>query len=69
MLRKIVVRNKSSSELGIMLEPWTNREDVEPGSTIEVVGDFVDEEVIIDVGNENFISIWSPPRSIIRKVG
>jgi ribosomal protein L14E/L6E/L27E len=50
-------------ELGIMLEPWTDREDIKPGTVIVIEGRFSDEELTIDIGDENFVSIWSPPGS------
>ena len=68
MMKKIFIRNKSTSELGVMLEPWTSREDIDPGQAIEVTGDFSDKELVVDVGDENFISVWAPPGSTIKKV-
>ena len=63
MLRKIVIRNKSMEELGVMLEPWTDREDIKPGNEIVIEGKFADNELVIDIGDDSFISIWSPPGS------
>jgi hypothetical protein len=65
-MKKLVIRNKSNAELSVMLEPWTPREDVEPGGTIEIIGDFSDEELIVDIGDDNFVSVWSPPASAIK---
>lgn len=64
-LKKVVIRNMSGLELGVMLEPWTDREDVAPGGQIVVEGEFSDGDIVIDIGDENFISIWSPPGSSI----
>lgn len=61
MLKRIVIRNKSKEELGIMLEPWTDREDVASGLSLILEVDFSDEELVIDVGDDTFLSIWSPP--------
>jgi len=43
-----------------MLEPWTDREDVSPNGTIAIEAAFVDDEIIIDVGDANFLSLWVP---------
>lgn len=60
-MKRIVIRNTSTAELGIMLEPWTDRENIEPGGTVALEGNFDDEEVTIDFGDESFLSIWCPP--------
>ena len=62
-MQRIVIRNTSREELGVMLEPWTDREDVEAGASINIVGDFADGEITIDFGDEHFLSIWCPPGS------
>jgi hypothetical protein len=64
MVRRITIKNKSSVELGIMLEPWTDREDIKPGGAVVVEGEFSDEELTIDFGDDAFISIWCPPGSV-----
>ena len=66
-MRRLVIRNTSDAELGVMLEPWTDREDVEAGSRAVVEGDFTDDEVIIDFGAESFLSVWCPPGCTLRK--
>ena len=66
MIKKIVIRNKSTAELGVMLEPWTDREDIGPEGQIMIEGEFSDGEIIIDLFDENFISVWSPPGSTVR---
>jgi hypothetical protein len=68
MIKKIVIRNKSSSELGVMLEPWTTKDDIGAGNILEIAGNFVDDEIVIDVFSDNFVSVWSPPGSTITKV-
>jgi hypothetical protein len=65
MIKRIVVRNASKLELGVMLEPWTDREDIEPEGEIVISGDFSDSELVIDIGDDNFVSVWSPPGSSI----
>lgn len=65
MIYRIVIRNKSSSELGVMLEPWTDREDVPAGMQVVINGEFSDNEILIDVSDDNFVSIWSPPGSTV----
>lgn len=60
-MRRLVIRNASDAELGVMLEPWTDREDVQAGGQVTLEGEFADDEVIIDFGNENFLSVWCPP--------
>lgn len=66
MVRKVIIRNKSGCKLGLMLEPWTDRGEVEDCSEVAVEGDFADEEeIIIDVYDGNFLSIWVPPASKI----
>ena len=66
MIRKIIIRNKSILELGVMLEPWTDRDDVSPGGQIVIEANFSDNDLIIDFGDDNFLSIWSPPESTIK---
>ncbi len=66
MIKKIIIRNKSKSELGVMLEPWTDREDIDPNGQLTVEAEFSEDELIIDVGDDNFLSIWSPPGSTIK---
>ena len=66
-MRRLVIRNTSDAELGVMLEPWTDREDVEAGGQVAVEGEFADDEVMIDFGNENFLSIWCPPGCKLRR--
>ncbi len=60
-MKRLIIRNKSGMELGIMLEPSTEREDVDIGHVLIVEGEFIDDELIIDIGDENFVSVWSPP--------
>ncbi|MDQ3079536.1 MAG: hypothetical protein M3R03_06005 [Pseudomonadota bacterium] len=60
-MRRIVIRKTSSADLGVMLEPWTDREDVEVGATVNIEGDFADGEITVDFGDENFLSVWCPP--------
>ena len=67
-MRRIVIRNQSSVELGVMLEPSTEREDVEAGGTLTLTGDFAEDEIMIDFADENFLSIWSPTRCIMSKL-
>ncbi|TFZ57597.1 MULTISPECIES: hypothetical protein [Methylobacteriaceae] len=63
-MRRLVIRNVSSVELGLMLEPWTDREDLKPGGEITIEGNFSDDdELILDFCDKNFISIWTPPDS------
>lgn len=66
-MQRIVIRNTSNSELEVMLEPWTDREDVQAGAQVTVEGEFSDDELIIDFGDENFLSIWCPPGCVLRK--
>ena len=68
MVRRIIIRNKSRSELGVMLEPWTNREDLEPKGQLIIEADFSDDDLIIDFGDDSFLSIWSPPGSTIKSL-
>ncbi len=68
-MRRVVIRNTSSAELGVMLEPWTDREDVEAGGQLTVEGDFSDDEIIIDFGDDSFLSIWCPPGCKLRRQG
>jgi hypothetical protein len=67
-MRRLVIRNASTTELGVMLEPWTDREDVEAGARVVVEGEFADDEVIIDFGDESFLSVWCPPGCKLRKL-
>jgi hypothetical protein len=66
-MRRLVIRNTSDVELGVMLEPWTDRHDVEAGGQVTIEGEFEDDELIIDVGSENFLSVWCPPGCQLRK--
>lgn len=66
MVSKIIIRNRSGRELSLMLEPWTDQDTVADGNESAVEGDFTDEEeIIIDIYEDNFLSIWSPPASKI----
>jgi hypothetical protein len=66
MVRRIIIRNKSGRELSLMLEPWTDQSTVGSGTEAIVEGDFTgEEEITIDVYEDNFLSIWSPPASKI----
>lgn len=67
-MRRVVIRNTSRAELGVMLEPWTDRENVKPGGSVAVEGDFSDDEITIDHGEDNFLSIWCPPGCKLRKI-
>lgn len=60
-MRRMVIRNTSKAELGVMLEPSTDRKDVEAGGTLTIEGNFADEDVTIDFGDESFLSVWCPP--------
>jgi hypothetical protein len=60
-MKRLIIRNKSGMELGVMLEPSTEREDVDSGHALIIEGEFIDDELIIDIGDENFVSVWSPP--------
>ena len=51
-----------------MLEPWTTKDDIGAGNILEIAGNFVDDEIVIDVFSDNFVSVWSPPGSTITKV-
>lgn len=66
-MRRLIINNQSSAELGIMLEPWCDREDVEAGGRVTIEGDFADDELMIDFGAENFVSVWTPPGCKLRK--
>jgi hypothetical protein len=50
-----------------MLEPWTDREDAAPGESLFVEGKFSEGEVTIDYFDENFLSVWCPPGTTLRK--
>ncbi|WP_422059188.1 hypothetical protein [Sphingopyxis sp.] len=67
MIKKIVIKNRSLSQLGVMLEPWTNREDADPEQEIVIEANFSEEDLIIEFFDENFISIWSPPKAKISR--
>ncbi|CAA9386264.1 MAG: hypothetical protein AVDCRST_MAG93-9473 [uncultured Chloroflexia bacterium] len=67
-MRRLVIKNASSTELGVMLEPWCDREDVAAGGQVTIEGDFSDEELVIDFGNESFLSVWTPPGCMLRKI-
>ncbi len=62
-MRKVIIRNKSSVELGVMIEPWCNRCDVQPGEEASIDGKDWDEDIIVDVFDESFVSVWGPPGS------
>lgn len=66
-MRRLIIRNTSDTDLGVMLEPWTDREDVEPGGQVTLEGEFGDDELVLDFGGDSFISIWSPPGCKLRK--
>jgi len=63
----MVIKNTSRDELGVMLEPWCDREDLAVGEQVTIEGYFADDELVIDFGNESFLSIWTPPGCKLRK--
>ena len=66
-MRRLVIKNASSTELGVMLEPWCDREDVETGGQVMIEGDFAEEELVIDFHDESFLSVWTPGGCKLRK--
>jgi hypothetical protein len=66
-MRRIVICNRSEAELGVRLEPWTDREDAAPGESIVVEGKFSDDEIGIDFFGDSFLSIWCPVGTTLRK--
>jgi hypothetical protein len=65
-MRRFFIRNTSGTELGVMLEPWTDREDVEVGGRVLIEGEFADK-VIVEFGEESFLSVLCPPGCTLRK--
>ena len=66
-MRRVIIRNKSGAELGVMLEPSTDREDIEADGQLIVEGDLSDNGLIIDFGDDSFLSIWCPPGCTLRR--
>lgn len=66
MLKRLLFRNMSGVELRIMLEPWTTTEDASPGNSITLEAKFVEDELVIDIYEGNFLSVWSPPESDLK---
>ncbi len=67
-MQRLLIRNTSQAELGVMLEPWTDREDIAPGGQVILEGDFSADDLGIDFGDENFLSLWCPAGCKLRKV-
>ena len=64
---KIPIRNKSDQSLGIMIEPWTDTVEIAPGQEAEVTCKIgADDEIVLDFGSENFLSLWVPPGTTIK---
>lgn len=67
-VRRIVIRNMSDGELRVMLEPTTEQDDVEIGKSLSIEAKFKDHDFHIDIHSDNFISVWSPPGAVLKKV-
>jgi hypothetical protein len=67
-MRRLIIRNVTGAELGVMVEPWTGQEDVSPGGSIVIEGSFGDEDLIIDIAEDTFVSVWGPADYKITKV-
>jgi hypothetical protein len=67
-MKKLIIRNMTGAELGVMVEPWTGREEAGPGGSVIIEGNFEDEELIIDIGDDTFVSVWGPAKYTIRSV-
>jgi hypothetical protein len=61
MIKRVIIRNNTNTELGVMVEPWTQEESAAPGGAIVIEAHFSDQDLIIDVGDETFLSVWAPP--------
>ncbi|HOZ27379.1 MAG TPA: hypothetical protein PLH23_16245 [Hyphomonadaceae bacterium] len=51
-----------------MLEPTTEQDDVEIGKSLSIEAKFKDHDLHIDIHSDNFISVWSPPGAVLKKV-
>jgi hypothetical protein len=67
-MSRIVIRNYSEAQLSVMLEPWTDSEDLAPEEVLYIEGgDACDDDITIDYGSDDSISVWCPPGSTLRK--
>ena len=62
---KFPINNKSIVSLGIMLEPWTDTVELEPGQTADVHFEGRADDLVIDFHDENFFSLLVPPGATI----
>jgi hypothetical protein len=60
MQKSILLSNKSSKSVRVMLEPITFSEDIEPGNDLSIIKAFSEDRILIDITDEG-ISIWTDP--------
>ena len=67
---KVPLRNLSGKPLGVMLEPWTDTVELAPGqeAEIDLTSKIDPGEFIIDINEDNFVSLWVPPGATIRVI-
>jgi hypothetical protein len=70
-MTEMPLRNKSQGTLRIMLEPWAQTYDIEPGADVSIITNFNDalQPVSIDHWSENFIAIWVPAGTSVMSDG
>jgi hypothetical protein len=66
-MKKLVIRNQSRAGLAVIVEPIFAQEDVGPGKSVSIEGTFADDdELVIDIGPDNSVSVWALPVPTIR---
>ncbi|MEM8918916.1 MAG: hypothetical protein AAGE37_08665 [Pseudomonadota bacterium] len=56
LMNVLPIENKSNETLRIMLEPWAEEYDIEPGMSVSLSGDLTGLQ--IDYHTETYISFW-----------
>ena len=65
---KFVIENHASAELGVMLEPWCDREDVPPGGKAQIEFEPSEDAIQIDFHDDTFLSLWVPPGATLKLI-
>jgi hypothetical protein len=65
------IKNNSPQQLRIILEPWADSYDLEPGEQAEINGEFTKSNgsSLVEVYPDNCLSIWVSEKTTVYKNG